>query len=152
MEPLLGLLRQGMSPDRLALCVAIGVVVGNVPILGISTILCAAIALAFRLNLPAIQIAQAAMAPTQLLLIIPFVRLGEWLLHAPHQAISIEAGLALMAQGTGRTLVALRDAIVHAGFAWMLVAPASTFLFYKMLAPVFGRAAARFTGRRLGDP
>jgi uncharacterized protein (DUF2062 family) len=151
-EPLLGLLRQGMSPDRLALCVAIGVVVGNVPILGISTILCAAIALAFRLNLPAIQIAQAAMAPAQLLLIIPFVRLGEWLLHAPHQAISIDAGLALMAQGTGRTVVALRDAVVHAGFAWLLVAPVSTFLFYKMLAPVFDRAAARFTGRRLGDP
>jgi uncharacterized protein (DUF2062 family) len=47
-EPLLSLLKQGISPNRLALCVAIGVVVGNVPILGISTILCAAIALAFR--------------------------------------------------------------------------------------------------------
>ena len=68
LEPLVELLRQGMSPDRLALCVAIGVVVGNIPILGISTILCAAIALVFRLNLPAIQIVQAAMAPTQLLL------------------------------------------------------------------------------------
>jgi hypothetical protein len=74
------------------------------------------------------------------------------LLHAPHQAISIDAGLALMAQGSGHTVVALRDAVVHAGFAWLLVAPVSTFLFYKMLAPVFDRAAARFTGRRLGDP
>ena len=74
LEPLLALLRQGISPDRLALCVAIGVVVGNIPILGISTILCAVIALAFRLNLAAIQIVQAAMAPTQLVLIIPFVR------------------------------------------------------------------------------
>src|SRR3984885_10759899 len=99
LEPLLGLLTQGISPDRLALCVAIGVVVGNIPILGISTILCAGIALVFRLNLAAMQVVQAAMAPTQLLLIIPFVRLGEWLLRAPHQAVSIDAGLALMAQG-----------------------------------------------------
>ena len=49
-EPLLGLLRAGISPDRLALCVAIGVVVGNIPILGTSTVLCTVIALLFRLN------------------------------------------------------------------------------------------------------
>src|ERR1700733_16130289 len=111
LEPLLGLLTQGISPDRLALCVAIGVVVGNIPILGVSTILCAAIALVFRLNLAAIQIVQAAMAPTQLLLIIPFVRLGEWLVHAPRQSVSIKEWLALLQQGAGFAAAALRDAI-----------------------------------------
>jgi uncharacterized protein (DUF2062 family) len=64
LEPLVALLRQGISPRRLALCVAIAVVVGNIPILGVSTILCACIALIFRLNLPVIQLVQAAMAPT----------------------------------------------------------------------------------------
>lgn len=130
-----------MSPQRLALCVAIGVVVGNMPILGVSTVLCAAVALAFRLNLPAIQIVQTAMAPTQILLIIPFVRLGEWMLRAPPQAVSIKEGLALLAQGAGHAIAALRDAILHAGFAWMLVAPVAIFVFYKILTPVFERAA-----------
>ena len=83
LDPLLALLRQGMSPRRLALCTAIAIVVGNIPILGVSTIICTIIALVFRLNLPAIQVVQAAMAPTQLLLIIPFVRLGEWIAHSP---------------------------------------------------------------------
>jgi uncharacterized protein (DUF2062 family) len=142
-EPLLSLLKQGISPERLALCVAIGVVIGNIPILGISTILCTAIALAFRLNLPAMQIVQAAMAPTQILLIIPFVRLGEWLLRAPPQPVSIKEGLALMAQGAGHAIVALWDAIMHAGFAWILVAPCAVFLLYRILTPVFERAAAR---------
>jgi uncharacterized protein (DUF2062 family) len=143
LEPLLALLRQGISPDRLALCVAIGVVVGNIPILGISSILCAAIALTFRLNLPAIQIVQAAMAPTQILLIIPFVRLGEWILGVPSQPVSIKEGLALLAQGAGRAIVALWDAILHAAFAWVLVAPFAVFLFYKLLTTVFERAAAQ---------
>jgi uncharacterized protein (DUF2062 family) len=137
------LLRQGVSPRRLALCVAIGVVVGNIPILGISTILCAAIALAFRLNLPAIQIVQAAMAPTQILLIIPFVRLGEWLLRLPPQPVSIKEGLALLAQGAGHAIIVLWDAILHAGLAWMLVAPIAVLLFYTLLTPVFARAAAQ---------
>jgi uncharacterized protein (DUF2062 family) len=143
LEPLQGLLRQGMAPDRLALCVAIGVVVGNIPILGVSTILCAAIALAFRLNLPAMQIVQAAMAPSQVLLIIPFVRLGEWISRAPRQPLSIRDGLALIAQGAGRAIIALWEAIVHAGLAWTLVAPFAVFLFHKLLTPVFERAAAR---------
>ncbi len=144
-DPLLKQLQQGMSADRLALCVAIGVVVGNIPIFGTSTLLCAAIALLFRLNLPAMQTVQAAMAPTQLLLIIPFVRLGEWLLRAPHQAAFVGTGTAPIPPGGARTGAVLWDAVIDAGFAWMLVAPVATLLIYKMLAPAFERAARQFT-------
>jgi uncharacterized protein (DUF2062 family) len=140
-KPLFAFLSQGIEPDRLALCVAIGVVVGNVPILGISTLLCAAIALTFRLNLAAIQIVQAAMAPTQILLIIPFVRLGEWILRAPAQSISIKEALDLLAQGAGQTITALWDAILHAGFAWVLIAPFAIIVISKLLTPVFERAS-----------
>jgi hypothetical protein len=95
----------------------------------------------FRLNLPAIQLVQAAMAPTQILLIIPFVRLGEWILRAPPQPLSIPAGLALISQGVGHAVVVLWDAIVHAGFAWILVAPFAVLMLYKLLTPVFERAS-----------
>jgi uncharacterized protein (DUF2062 family) len=146
-EPLLALLRQGITPSSLALSVAIGIVVGNIPILGVSTILCTFIALAFRLNLPAMQLAQAAMAPTQILLIIPFVRLGEWILRAPRQALSIKAGLALIQQGVWHAVIELWDAIIHAGFAWVLVAPFCTYFFYRILTPLFAQAAARVRRR-----
>jgi len=142
-DPLLGLLKQGISPDRLALCVAIGVVVGNIPILGVSTILCTLIALLFRLNLPAMQLVQAAMAPTQLLLIIPFVRLGEWMLHAPPQPLSISAGIALLSQGIGPAMVAMGGSILHAGVAFLVVGPVATFALQRLLRPVFALAAAR---------
>jgi uncharacterized protein (DUF2062 family) len=144
-EPLLAFLKQGMSPQRLALCVALGVVVGNIPILGVSTILCTLIALLFRLNLPAIQLVQAIMAPTQVLLIIPFVRMGEWLLHAPRQPLSIKAASALMATGVVPAVRGLWDAIVHAGFAWLLVAPIAIYGFYKALTLLFQRAREQFT-------
>ena len=143
LEPLLALLRQGISPRRLALCVAIAIVVGNIPILGVSTILCTFIALIFRLNLPAIQFVQAAMAPTQVLLIIPFVRLGEWILRVPPQVVSIKAALALMSQGVWQAVVVLRDAIFHAGLAWALIAPFAVYLFHRLLTPVFERMAAQ---------
>jgi hypothetical protein len=147
-EPLLALLRQGISPQRLALCVAIAIVVGNIPILGVSTIICTLIALIFRLNLPAIQLVQAAMAPTQILLIIPFVRLGEWISHAPTQVISIKSALALMSQGVWQAVVALRDAIFHAGLAWAFVAPLCIYLLERLLTPVFERMAAQIRPNR----
>ena len=125
------------------MCVAVGVVIGTIPVLGVSTVLCTLVALLFRLNLPAIQLAQWAMAPIQLLLIIPFVRLGEWLLRAPPQPLSLKAGAALMQQGVGAAVVALWDAIVHASLAWALVAPVVILLLNKILTPIFKRAARR---------
>ena len=141
--PLFKLLSEGLAPSRLALCVAVGVVIGTIPVLGVSTVLCTLVALLFRLNLPAIQLAQWAMAPIQLLLIIPFVRLGEWLLRAPPQPLSLKAGAALMQQGVGAAVVALWDAIVHASFAWALVAPVIILMLHKILTPIFKRAARR---------
>jgi uncharacterized protein (DUF2062 family) len=146
LDPLLALLVQGVAPERLALCVAIGVTVGLIPVLGVSTLLCTAIALAFRLNLPAIQLTQAVMAPLQLLLIVPFVRLGEWMMHAAPQPVSISAGLDLMKQGIWHAVVVLKDAILHASVAWIALAPIAVYTLYKILRPIFSRAAAAMPG------
>jgi hypothetical protein len=110
-------------------------------------VLCTVIALLFRLNLPAIQLVQAAMAPTQLLLIIPYVRLGEWMLRAPPQPLSIKAGLELLSHGAMQAVVALWDAILHAAFAFLIVAPVAILVLYKVLVPVFGRASAPFASK-----
>lgn len=75
-------LSQGISPRRLALTLALGFAVGCIPVVGIPTVLCAGLALALRLNLPAIQAANYAAMPLQLALILPFVRLGRWIVSA----------------------------------------------------------------------
>jgi uncharacterized protein (DUF2062 family) len=72
-------LRQGISPRRLALTLALGFAIGCIPVVGIPTVLCAGLALALKLNLPAIQAANYAVMPLQVALIVPFVRLGGWL-------------------------------------------------------------------------
>jgi hypothetical protein len=87
------------------------------------------------------------MAPTQVLLIIPFVRLGEWILRVPPQVVSIEAGLDLMSQGIWHAVVILRDAIFHAVLAWAVVAPFGIYLIYRVLTPVFERTAAQIRRR-----
>ena len=87
------------------------------------------------------------MAPSQILLIIPFVRLGEWIMRDPPQPLSIEAGMQLLARGVWQAVQTLWSAIVHAGIAWILVAPCAVFLLYKVLTPVFERTARQFPKR-----
>jgi len=148
LEPLLALLREGLAPRRLALCVALGIVIGNIPVFGTSTVLCTLVALVARLNLPAIQLAQAAMAPTQLLLIIPFVRLGEWLTGSAHQPLSLAAGRALIESGPLHAVRTLGQAIVHASIAFAVVAPLAVALLYRLLVPAFERLARVAESRR----
>ena len=72
-------LRQGISPRRLALTLALGFAIGCLPVVGIPTALCLLVALGLRLNVPAIQAANYAAMPLQVALIFPFVRLGGWM-------------------------------------------------------------------------
>jgi uncharacterized protein (DUF2062 family) len=89
-------LRQGISPQRLALTLALGFAVGCIPVVGIPTLVCAALALALRLNLPAIQAANYAVMPLQILLIVPFVRFGGWLIDSSRSQ-PVSAGALLHA-------------------------------------------------------
>lgn len=70
-------LRQGVTPFRLALTLALGFAIGCIPVIGIPTLLCAGLAIGFGLNLPAIQAANYAAMPLQLLLLVPFIRMGQ---------------------------------------------------------------------------
>jgi uncharacterized protein (DUF2062 family) len=128
-EPLMALLRQGVTADKLAWSVALGVVLGLVPVLGVSTAACALAALTFRLNLPAIQLVNYLVTPLQLLLIIPQLRFGEWLAHAPPFPVTLESGLALLARGAFDAVRVLATAIGHATLGWAVLAlPAALIL------------------------
>ncbi len=137
--PLLALLRQGVTPERLAMSVALGIAIGLIPVLGVSTALCAAAALLLGLNLPAIQLVNYLLTPLQLLLIIPQLRLGEWIVGAPPFPITLESGLAMLADGVWNAVRTLSTAILHATLAWLAVAPLLVLLLYFMLAGVFRR-------------
>lgn len=70
----------GLSPESIALVLAVGLVLGVFPVFGCPTLLCAAVAFLFRLNLPAIQLVNQVSAPLQWALLIPFARIGARLL------------------------------------------------------------------------
>ena len=139
-DPILNLLRQGLSPRDLALCLALGAGVGMFPVLGVSTPALTLIALWQRLNLAVIQLVSWLVGPLQLALIIPFMRFGEWVLGSEPQPMTIEAGMEIISQGVFQAIVTLWDAIVHASVGWILIGPAAIFVLYRLLIQVLERA------------
>lgn len=75
--------RQGITPRQLAVTCALGVVVGLFPVFGVTTLLCLAVALLFKLNLPVIQLVNYLVAPLQILLILPLIRAGTFVFSYP---------------------------------------------------------------------
>lgn len=141
LDPILDLLRQGVTPDKIAMSLAFGLGIGIFPVLGVSTILCTVVAIVLRLNLPAIQLVNYLAAPIQLALIIPFVRVGEHLLRLAPQPLSISEGFKLMATGVIHAVVVLWDAIVHAALGWIVIGPFLIYGLYRILKPLLMRAA-----------
>lgn len=133
-------LRLGISPRRLALTLALGFAIGCIPVIGLPTLLCAVLALALRLNLPAIQAANYAAMPVQLLLILPFVRLGDWLF-AARKASDISAGALLhMSPFSLAAQCAILGA--HAVIAWLLVAAPAVAVLTLAFIPLLRRVPA----------
>ncbi len=66
LRPILDLLRQGVTPEKMALSLALGGALGVFPALGCTTLLCLIAAIVLRLNLPAIQIVNYFVYPIQI--------------------------------------------------------------------------------------
>lgn len=141
---LLGMLRHGLSPEGLAWSLAVGLTLGVSPLFGTSTALCAGAAMAFRLNQPAMQLANYLAYPLQIALLLPFIRLGERLFGAPRLPLSLPTiEVALKADVWG-AMGALWTSLWHAGVAWLLVIPVPAVLLAWGLTPVFRTALKSF--------
>lgn len=141
-------LRQGFSPERLALTLAVGFVLGCIPVVGVPTGLCLLVAAAFRLNHPAIQAANYAAMPVQVALIAPLVKLGGWLMPAltrPHvdMGMLLHSPLATVWHMPGPLLAQLGMLAGQALVAWLVIAAPMALALTLVLTGVLRRVAAR---------
>jgi uncharacterized protein (DUF2062 family) len=142
--PIVALLTQGTTPEKIALSLAFGIVLGIFPVLGSTTILCAAAALIFRLNLPAIQLVNYLIYPLQLFFLLPFIRLGEMLFRATPLRVSLAQMLAMARADLPHAVSTLWLAGVHAMSAWLLIGPPAILLLYFLLSRALRQVAASF--------
>ncbi len=141
--PVIDLLKQGITPEKMALSIVIGGAFGVFPVLGTTTLLCTFAALILRLNMPAIQLVNYVVHPLQLLLLIPFIRFGEWLFRAQPLPFSFSQMTAMFEADFWGSMELLSMTGARAVVAWSIVMPPVAAGVYFVLVPALRAALAK---------
>ena len=136
-------LTQGLSAEKIALTIAVGLCIAVNPVIGTTTIGCFVAAWALGLNQPIIQVINWSSYALQLLLIFPFIRLGEWIFRAQPERRSFAELAAMTKAHPMDALATLGATILHAVVAWVLVAPFVLAAVYAASLPLLRALAAR---------
>lgn len=145
MRLILELLSQGITPHKLALSIALGVMLGVTPVIGSTTILCALAAMAFGINLPLIQVVNYLVYPLQLLLLIPFIQAGQWLFRQPPLPFSLAQLTRLFRLSFWHTLGMLWEYTLHGLVAWLILGGTVGLVIYIGSRSILGHMLVRKT-------
>lgn len=143
LRPVLEQLTQGLSPDAIALTIAVGLAIAVIPVVGTTTILCTVSGIVLRLNQPLIQAINYLSFPLQLAFIVPYLRLGRLLFGGAAVHMSAQELAAFVTSRPGEAFEALWRVTLQALGAWLLTAPVIVAVVFFVARPVLRSAARR---------
>lgn len=142
-SPLRALLLQGATPEKLALAIAIGFAVGVFPILGTTTMIAVVLAAVFRLNQAAMQIGNAFSALPYFLLLVPFVRMGEFMTGADPFPLDVGVLRETAREGFIPMLKTFGEALACGILGWAVALPFMAAAVYFACLPLLRRFKVR---------
>ena len=138
-QPFIDLLKQGVTPEKIALTVALGVSLGVTPVIGSTTMLCTLAAVTLRLNLPAILLVNGAVYPLQLMLLVPFLRAGAWVFRAAGPRLTIVEIFNLIRANVWHATTTLWIATMHALVIWLVAGCVVSAIVYSIMLAALRR-------------
>lgn len=124
------LLQQGLSPKQLCQSIIVSALISVIPILGVSTFLITTVSLKSKLNLPIMIALSYLMWPIQILLILPFIRVGEFIFMVPSTHHTVDEIINSFQNGFFSTLGKLSFELLGGFVAWFLITVPLAFLVY----------------------
>jgi len=119
---IVALLSQGLSAKKIAQSIIFSGLFTVIPVFGVSTFFITLISIKKKLNLPIMITFSYIMWPLQILLLIPFIKIGEFIFSIPPRKHSIDEIIALYEDSFFKLLSQLSMDFLYAFAAWVLVA------------------------------
>ncbi|WP_158305346.1 DUF2062 domain-containing protein [Opitutus terrae] len=145
-DPLVHQLTQGITPEKLALTVAVGSALALFPVLGTTTLLCFIAGLALRLNQPIIQLLNQALWPVHVPVIYGCLRLGARIFGVSPMSFGLAHAHDLLWSHPALFFEEFGLSLAHAIVAWAIIAPAYIVAVYYLSLPIM-RAVDRVKHR-----
>jgi len=141
-DPLVAQLTQGVTPDKLAATLAVGSACSLLPFLGFTSLLNLGVGLWLRMNQPILQTFNQLLGPVQLVMIVVYVRVGEWFWRAQESRFTITEVLRVFREADlGEFLQQFGWAGIHAFTAWAFTTPLLILALYHLLRPILRHLA-----------
>lgn len=138
-DPLVAELRQGATPEAVSAAVMVSLALAIVPFIGLTALLCLVAGRLFRLNHVVMQVVNQAAFPLQILLIVPFVRLGETLTGSRHFDLTPTAIIEEFGRSVPDFLEKFWLTGLHGLIGWAVTVPLACWLLRLMLRRTFRR-------------
>jgi uncharacterized protein (DUF2062 family) len=122
-DPVVQQLKQGVSPEKIALALAVGSATALFPILGTTTVLCAAVSICLRLNQAIVQGINALCMIIWIPCLIGQVRVGDALTGVPTQGLNVPAMIGLFRRQPAEFFHRFGTTALHAVLGWLVLAP-----------------------------
>ncbi|WP_396170709.1 DUF2062 domain-containing protein [Flavobacterium sp.] len=121
-EKTTALLKQGLTPKELSQSIIVSGLISTIPILGVSTFMITTVSLKRKLNLPIMISLSYLMWPVQILMIIPFIRVGEFIFSVPRNHHTAEEIISSFQNSFFQTLSYLSFELLCGLGGWLLTA------------------------------
>ena len=145
-QPVLTQLRQGVTPDRIALTLGVGTACSLLPFFGLTSLLNLGAGVALKMNQPILHMLNWLLGPVQLALILVYVRAGEILWGGAAHPFTLGEMLAAFRDvSCAEFLARFGWAGIHALTAWVITSPLLIALITFGTWPLLRRFAARRT-------
>jgi hypothetical protein len=121
-DKITALFKQGLTPKELIQSIIVSGLISVIPIIGVSTFIITTVSLKSKLNLPVMIALSYLMWPVQILLIIPFIRAGEFIFSVPQNHHTVEEIISSFQESFFKTLNHLSFELLCGFGGWLLTA------------------------------
>jgi len=145
-DPIAIQLTQGITPEKIALTVAVGSALALFPIFGTTTLLCLCAGIILKLNQPIIQLVNMLCATIHFPIIVGLFRMGHHMFGVPYDHMGlgmVHHMLDTFWEDPAKFFERFGVDALHAIAAWGILAPFWTIIIYMLALPVLREALRR---------
>jgi uncharacterized protein (DUF2062 family) len=135
-DPIVAQLTQGLTPEKIALTVAIGSAIAMFPLLGTTTLLCLIVGIFMRLNQPIIQAVNYACTPIHIPFIFYSFRWGARLFGETHSRLEGREMRRLLIEHPLDFVQRYSVSAFHAVVVWAILVPFWALAIYSIALPI----------------
>jgi uncharacterized protein (DUF2062 family) len=158
-DPIVAQLTQGLTPEKIALTIAVGSSIAMFPLLGTTTIICLIVGVFMKLNQPIIQAVNYACTPIHLPFIYYSFRWGERLFGVTHSRLEMRVMRQLLVEDPLQFARDYGATAFHAVVVWAILVPFWGVGVYYIARPILreiakvkAQSAARIAAKSSGPP